>query len=154
MTIADMSRVDRTVEIQAPPERVWRALTNADELSTWFQVTIEGEVAPGREVWMTSVHAQYAGQRFRVRFIEMTPPLRFVWQWHPGEVDTNVDYSKEPMTTVTFTLEPTETGTRLSVAETGFDEICLARRAKVYADNSQGWTDVLVWRKRHAEAAG
>lgn len=84
----------------------------------------------------------------------MTPPRRFVWQWHPGEVDANVDYSREPLTTVTFTLAPSGAGTQLSVAETGFDEISLARRAKVYGDNSQGWTEVLGWLPQYAEAAG
>jgi uncharacterized protein YndB with AHSA1/START domain len=153
MELAELSRIDRTIEIKAPPERVWRALTNAAELSAWFQLTIEGELAPGKEVWMTSVHPQHAGQRFLVRVTEMSPPRRFVWQWHPGEVDRNVDYSREPRTTVTFTLEPTETGTRLSVKETGFDEISLARRAKVYGDNSQGWTEVLGWLQRYVEAA-
>ena len=64
-----------------------------------------------------------------------------------------MDYSREPRTTVTFTLEPSGAGTRLSVAETGFEEISLARRAKVYADNSQGWTEVLGWLKRYGEAA-
>jgi len=154
MPIAELSRIDRTIEIQAPPERVWRALTNADELSAWFQVTIEGDIAPDSTVWMTSVHPQHAGQRFRVRFTELTPPRRLVWQWHPGEVDPAVDYSREPETTVTFTLEPSGRGTRLSVSETGFDQISLARRAKAYADNSQGWTEVLVWLQKYVEAAG
>ena len=153
MTVAEMSRIDRTIEIKAPPERVWRALTDARELSAWFQVTIEGDIAPGQEVWMTTVHTEHAGQRFRVRFVEMTPPTRFVWQWHPGEVDPNFDYSREPRTTVTFTLEPSESGTRLSVAETGFNEISLARRAKAYKDNSQGWTVVLVWLLKYVEGA-
>jgi uncharacterized protein YndB with AHSA1/START domain len=153
MTVAEMSRIDRTIEIQAPPERVWRALTDTRELSAWFQVAIEGDIAPGQEVWMTTVHTEHAGQRFRARFVEMTPPTRFVWQWYPGEVDPNVDYSREPRTTVTFTLEPSESGTRLSVAETGFNEISLARRAKVYEDNSQGWTVVLVWLLKYAEGA-
>jgi uncharacterized protein YndB with AHSA1/START domain len=102
---------------------------------------------------MTSIHPDHKGQRFRVRFTEMTPPHRFVWQWHPGEVDPNVDYSREPRTTVTFTLEPSASGTRLSVSETGFDEISLARRAKVYKDNSQGWAEVLLWLQKHVEAA-
>lgn len=153
MPIAELSRIDRTIEIQAPLERVWRALTSADELSAWFQVRIEGEIAPGREVWMTSVHPQHTGQRFPVRILELTPPRRVVWQWHPGEVDPAVDYSREPRTTVTFTLEPSGQGTRLSVAETGFDELALARRAKAYADNSQGWTEVLVWLQTYAETA-
>ena len=153
MTVAELSRIDRTIELNAPRERVWRALTNADELSAWFQVKIEGAVAPDIDVWMTSLHPGHAGQRFRVRFTEMTPPERFVWEWHPGEVDPERDYSREPRTTVTFTLEPSARGTRLSVSETGFDEIALARRAKVYKDNSQGWLEVLVWLQTYVEEA-
>ena len=152
MTIAELSRIDRSIEIQAPPERVWRALTSRAELSEWFQVKIDGEIVPGRDIWMTSVHPEHAGQRFRVLVTEMTPPRRLVWRWHPGEVDPAVDYSKEPLTTVTFTLEPSGPGTRLSVAETGFDEISLARRAKVHADNAQGWAEVLVWLQKYVEA--
>jgi uncharacterized protein YndB with AHSA1/START domain len=63
------------------------------------------------------------------------------------------NYSKESTTTVTFTLEPSDRGTRLSVSETGFDAISLARRAKVYKDNSQGWAEVLVWLQKYVEAA-
>jgi uncharacterized protein YndB with AHSA1/START domain len=153
MTIGELSRIDRTIEIKAPPERVWRALTSAAELSAWFQVKIEGEITPGNEVWMTTTHAEHAGMRFRVRFVDMTQPRRFAWQWCPGAVDPTVDYSREPQTTVTFTLEPSAGGTRLSVAETGFDQVALTRRAKVYADNSQGWTEVLGWLQRYAETA-
>lgn len=153
MTIAELSRIDRTIEIKASPERVWRALTTVDELSAWFQVTIEGALTPNSDVWMTSVNPEHAGQRFRVRVVEMTAPHRLVWQWHPGEIDPNVDYDREPRTTVTFLLERSSQGTRLSVSETGFDEISLTRRAKVYGDNSQGWTEVLVWLQKHVEAA-
>jgi uncharacterized protein YndB with AHSA1/START domain len=153
MTVAELSRIDRTTEINAPPERVWRALTSAEELSAWFQVRVEGAIAPGSEVWMTSTHAQHTGVRFLVRFTTMIPPHRLAWQWHPGAVDPNVDYSHEPWTTVTFTLEPSGGGTRLTVSETGFDAISLARRAKVYQDNSQGWTEVLGWLQRYVHEA-
>jgi len=54
---------------------------------------------------------------------------------------------------VTFTLTPSENGTRLDVSETGFDEISLARRAKVYEDNSQGWTEVLGWLQKYARSS-
>jgi uncharacterized protein YndB with AHSA1/START domain len=55
---------------------------------------------------------------------------------------------------VVFTLEPSGQGTRLSLAETGFDEIPLARRAKAYADNAQGWTEMLVCLQKYVDAAG
>lgn len=153
MTVAELSRIDRTIELNAPPERVWRALTNAAELSAWFQVTIDGDLAPGNDIWMTSVHPAHAGVRFPVRIAEMTRPRRIVWEWHPGEVDPHADYSREPRTTVTFSLEPSGRGTRLSVSETGFDAIALERRAKAYKDNSEGWAEVLVWLQNYVEEA-
>jgi uncharacterized protein YndB with AHSA1/START domain len=153
MTIGAVDRIDRTIDIKAAPEEVWRALTTGEELAAWFRVTIEGTIAPDAVVWMTSKSPGYEGQRFSVHIKEMTPPRRFVWEWHPGVLDHAVDYSRESPTTVTFTLEPSPTGTRLSVSETGFDQIPSTRRAKVHEDNSQGWTQVLVWVQEHVEAA-
>jgi uncharacterized protein YndB with AHSA1/START domain len=154
MVIDELSRIDRSIEVNAPPDKVWRVLTTAKDLATWFKVTVDGDIAPGAEIWMTSRYPGHEGKRFAVRITEMTPPRRFAWQWHPGAVDPSVDYSREPWTTVTFTLEPAGKGTRLSVSETGFTEISLARRAKVYADNTQGWTEVIVWIQKYAEAQG
>jgi uncharacterized protein YndB with AHSA1/START domain len=153
MTDAEMHRIDRTIDIEAPVERVWLALTDASEIAAWFQVQIEGDIVPGADVWMTSVHPGHEGQRFAVRIVEMSRPHRVVWEWHPGEIDPGVDYSREPRTTVTFTLEAAGRGTRVTVSEAGFDRISLARRAKVFADNSRGWTEVIVWLQKHVEAA-
>ena len=153
MMLKELSRIDRAIEINAPPDRVWRALTDPTEIARWFDVDIEGPFAAGREVWMTSKHPDYVGMRFRVRVTDITPPTRMVWKWHPGAVDPKVDYSREPETTVTFTVEPSPSGTRLTVAETGFDEISLERRAKVFADNTQGWTEVLAAIQKHVEAS-
>jgi uncharacterized protein YndB with AHSA1/START domain len=152
MSLAELMRIDRSIDIEASPERVWRALTDAEHLSAWFQVRIEGDIATGSAVWMTSTTPDQVGQRFRVRFMELTPPRRLVWRWHPGAVDPAVDYSREPETVVTFILEAAGSGTKLSVSETGFDEVSLARRAKVYEDNNQGWAEVLVWLQEHVEA--
>jgi uncharacterized protein YndB with AHSA1/START domain len=154
MTADQQHRIDRTIEVNAPPDRVWRVLTTAKDVAAWFQMKVEGEIVEGADVWMTTTNPAYAGQRFKVRIKEVTPPRRFVWEWHPGAVDPAVDYSKERCTTVTFTLEPSGRGTRLSVAETGFDAISLERRAKVYADNTQGWSIVTVWIQEYAEAQG
>jgi uncharacterized protein YndB with AHSA1/START domain len=146
-------RIDRTIEINAAPDRVWRMLTTARHVAAWFRMTVEGEFAPGAAVWMTPTSPGYEGKRFEVRITEMTPPTRFAWQWHPGAVDPAVDYSREPWTTVTFVLEPSGRGTRLSVSEIGFTEISLPRRAAVFADNSGGWTAVIDWIRAYAEAA-
>jgi uncharacterized protein YndB with AHSA1/START domain len=154
MMTDELTQIERTIDVNASPERVWRALTTAEDLAEWFKVGVEGVIAPGAEVWMTSKYPGHEGTRFVVKVTEMTPPHRFAWQWHPGAVDPGVDYSREPWTTVTFTLEPSGRGTRLRVLETGFNEISLARRAKVFQDNSQGWTEVIVWIQKYVEAKG
>jgi uncharacterized protein YndB with AHSA1/START domain len=153
MTEVEQLRIDRTIDIQASPERVWRALTDAAELAAWFQVRIEGKISAGADIWMTSEHPEHAGMRWSVRIVELTRPRRVVWSWHPGAVDPAIDYSMEPPTTVTFTLEASGPGTRVTVSETGFELLPLARRAKAYADNVEGWTEVIVWLQRHVEAA-
>lgn len=153
MTDTVALRIDRTIEVEAPPARVWRALTDARELGTWFQVRIEGEIAEGQEIWMTSEHAEHAGMRWSLLVAELTPPRRVVWKWNPGAIDPSVDYSAEPRTTVTFTLEPVAHGTRVTVSEVGFELVPLARRAKAFEDNRLGWTQVMSWLQAYVEEA-
>ena len=45
----------------------------------------------------------------------------------------------EPMTLVEFDLEEVDGGTKLTVTESGFDNIPLARRAEAFRMNSEGW---------------
>jgi hypothetical protein len=54
-------------------------------------------------------------------------------------VDAKVDYSAEPATLIVFTLEEKPEGILLTVTESGFDEIPLARRAEAFKANEQGW---------------
>ena len=39
--------VERNVDLDATPDEVWRALTEPDELATWFGPEVELDVRPG-----------------------------------------------------------------------------------------------------------
>ncbi len=41
-------RIEKTIDINAPVERVWRALTDYREFGTWFRVNLEEPVRAGR----------------------------------------------------------------------------------------------------------
>ena len=69
----------------------------------------------------------------------MEPERLFSFRWHPYAVDQRVDYSAEPTTLVVFQLEETRDGILLTVTESGFDQIPLARRATAFEANQQGW---------------
>jgi uncharacterized protein YndB with AHSA1/START domain len=144
-----LASIEKQTFLRAPRARVWRALTNAQEFANWFGVEIEGSFAPGARVEMTSTIPGYEGQRFFVIVERMDAEHTFSWRWHPGAQDPNVDYEKEPMTVVTFTLEESEGGTTLTVVETGFDQIALERRARVYEDNVNGWEQQLIAIGKH-----
>jgi hypothetical protein len=67
------------------------------------------------------------------------PQQRFAFRWHPYAVEQDVDYTQEPMTLVMFELADAADGILLTISESGFDRIPLARRAKAFSANDGGW---------------
>ena len=133
-------RIERSVEISAPPDRVWRALTDYREFGRWFRVNLEGPFVTGKQARGRITYPGYEHLVMEVTVTAMEPTRRFAFTWHPYAVDPGADYSKEPPTVVEFTLTPTATGTRLVVTESGFDAIPAHRRDEAFRMNSGGWS--------------
>ena len=142
--------IEKKTLLHAPRSRVWRALADSTEFGTWFGVKFEGPFSPGalmRGVLVgTTVDAEvaklqkaHAGLPFEITIEEMQPERLFSFRWHPHAIEPGVDYSAEPTTLVTFTLEDMADGTLLAVTESGFDRIPLARRAQAFTANEGGW---------------
>jgi uncharacterized protein YndB with AHSA1/START domain len=73
--------------------------------------------------------------------VERIEPERyFSYRWHPYALDAAVNYSAEPMTLVEFILKETDGGTAVTIVESGFDGIPLARRKEAFRMNDGGWT--------------
>jgi hypothetical protein len=85
----------------------------------------------------------YQGISFEIKIERMQPERLFWFRWHSGAVEPGIDYASEPTTLVVFTLEKVPDGVQLTVAESGFDQIPLARRAKAFSANQGGWTLVI-----------
>src|SRR5712692_5642737 len=143
-------RIEKKILLQAPRKRVWRALSDSTEFGTWFGVKFDGPFMPGATIHgvivTTKVNAEvakaqkpYEGLPFEITIEQMEPERLFSFRWHPNAVERGVDYSAEPTTLVVFTLEEVADGVMLTVTESGFDGIPLARRAKAFTANEQGW---------------
>jgi len=132
-------RIEKRVVLRAPRSRVWRAISDAKEFATWFRITLDGAFAEGRTVRgrVTSPGHEHLKVEMLVERIE--PERYFSYRWHPYATDPAMDYSAEPMTLVEFTLEEAEDGTALTIVESGFDRIPLARRAEAFRMNTEGW---------------
>jgi len=132
-------RIEKQVTLNATRSRVWRALTDVAQFNAWFGVTLTSPFTPGAEV-SGKLNARGYDHLTITIWIETLEPERFFsFRWHPYAIDPDVDYSAEPTTLVSFTLEDAAGGTQLTIVESGFDAIPESRRAKAFASNSGGW---------------
>jgi len=151
MTTTATDRIEKRISLRAPRARVWRALTDAKEFGEWFGVKFDGSFAAGQPCHGVMVGTTvdpvvgeapkaHAGKPFDITIDRVEPERLFSFRWHPYAIDPKVDYSSEPTTLVEFTLQETPDGTMLTVTESGFDNIPIARRAEAFTANEGGWT--------------
>jgi uncharacterized protein YndB with AHSA1/START domain len=126
-TISEIAGIERRLELEAEPERVWRALTDEAELSAWFCQAASFPTTVGSDGWFEwTDHGRYA-----VRLEAHETPSRLAWRWAR---DAGVGVEDGPSTLVEFRLEPRPGGgTILGLLETGFDA------TSSRDDNVHGW---------------
>jgi uncharacterized protein YndB with AHSA1/START domain len=139
--MADTDRIEKKITLRAPRSRVWRAITNAEEFGAWFRVKLEGAFVEGATIRGKITHPSYEHLIMELQVERIEPERYFAYRWHPYAIDPTVDYSPEPMTLVEFRLDDAEGATLLTIVESGFDRIPLARRAEAFKMNEHGWTE-------------
>lgn len=131
--------IEKTIEIRAPVERVWRALTNSQEFGSWFGVAFDEPFAMGKVATGHFTHQGGEHMRWNATVDQIIPMTLFSFRWHPYALDPDIDYSGEEQTLIRFALEPIAEGVRLRITETGFDKVPQYRRAEALRMNTRGW---------------
>lgn len=139
MTTASTHVIEKQIELKAPISRVWRAITNHREFGEWFRVNLEGPFEVGKTTRGNITWPGYEHLVWKAVVQIIEPERLFSFTWHPYAVNPAIDYSKELPTLVEFRLEPTPTGTRLTITESGFENVPEARRAEAFLRNDGGW---------------
>jgi uncharacterized protein YndB with AHSA1/START domain len=143
-------RIEKRILLRAPLERVWNAVSDAKQFGRWFGAAFDGTFEAGSrltgKIVPTAVDAEVAklqephrGKPFELTVERIEPPHRITFRWHPFAIAPGVDYSQEPMTSIVFELKETPEGVQLTITESGFDRIPLARRAEAFKANEGGW---------------
>jgi len=152
MAASSTDRIEKQILLRAPRSRVWRALTDAGEFGAWFRVNLEGAFRPGAETRGRITYPGYEHLTMEVLVERMEPESLFSFRWHPYAVDPGADYRSEPTTLVEFRLEAVDGGTRLTLTESGFDQLPAHRRDEAYRMNDGGWTQQVLNIERHVSA--
>lgn len=155
-------KIEKQVVLRAPLDRVWRAISDAEEFGRWFGVRFDGPFVAGTSVTAaitpTAVDGEVAkrqephtGVRSTWQIVAVEPPRRFAYRWHPFAVDPDIDYDQEPTTLVEFTLAERPDGVLLTITESGFEAIPPARRGPSLEANGEGWAIQTTLVRRYVE---
>ena len=128
-------RIERTVDLAQPPDKVWAALTTAEGLASWFGQQATIDLRPGGAASMTWDSGHTAGMRVE----RVEEPTVFGFTWHIYGLPDD-----DPRRTyVEFTLEPAGSGTRLTVVESGFSQLPEGAYREAFDGNTRGWASEL-----------
>jgi uncharacterized protein YndB with AHSA1/START domain len=160
---SETDRIEKAILLRAPRHRVWLALTDSQAFGSWFGMRLEGPFVPGKSVRgvvvpttvdpaVARLQKDFEGLPIELTVERIEPEHLFSFRWHPHAIERGVDFSFEPTTLVAFELVEVGDGIRLTVTESGFDTIPLARRAKAFTANAEGWGLVVKLIERYLEA--
>ena len=117
MTVIDKTDKSQTdsisFEFDLPhgPDKVWRALTEPALLSEWLLPVLDMKLERGSAFrFKTQPHPDWDGI-VNCRLIDIEEKKKLSYSWVVGDMLNTV---------VTFNLAPTDTGTRLSLVQSGF----------------------------------
>ena len=98
------------VDLRHPPEKVWRALTDATLLTEWLLPVVGFKLEAGAAFTFQAPPQPGWDGVVNCRLAEIEAQRKLSWSWVVGDIDT----------VVTFTLTPTPAGTHLSLVQSGF----------------------------------
>lgn len=146
-------KIEKTIDLKASAERVWRAITDHNEFGEWFRVALEKPFIVGEITEGNITYEGYEHMRLEARVKTMDTNKLFAFYWCPiGDENGNAPLG-EMETLVEFQLEEIESGTRLTIIESGFSALPDdQRRVDALRRNSEGWEGQTLNIAAHVEA--
>ncbi len=87
-------RIEKTVELNAPVERVWRALTDHKEFGEWFRVKLDGPFVPGEVSTGQITYPGYEHIKWNATIEQMEAPRLFSFRWPHEGIELTPVYSR------------------------------------------------------------
>ena len=135
-------KITKTLFLKAPPEHVWRFLTEADKLALWFHRGRADLADGGDYVLETNSYGKEGEKLVWGAVLEMTPPERLVHSFthnHLNGVETRC----------IWTLEAVEGGTILTLVHEGWEQVGDGAFAMA-ANHDSGWDEHFLRLRRVA----
>ena len=134
---AEELKIQFEIEIDAPPARVWEKMASQNAMNAWLARNLVFEHEVGGRFQMKGEVPGEGPYLFTGEVVKIVAEkeLAFTWKSELGE-----DGEWTEHTLVRFQLEPTESGTRVTLTHTGFEALDAELAKKAYEGHVQGWT--------------
>ena len=140
--------IEREVAIEAPVDRVWSLITEAEHLGTWFgDAGAEIDLRPGG-----ALEVHWDGHTLIGTVDAVEPTSRFAFRWHQLDTPAGAELTEQNSTLVEFSLTSDGDTTHVRVVESGFGSLSLPvkEQAEMRAGHAGGWPNELADLKTHA----
>src|SRR5665213_1561702 len=108
--------IEKEITIQASQEAVYDAISNQEKITSWFPNAVEGKLAVGE----SPVFDFGTGNKVRIYVESAQPHDYFAYRWVPRRGNYVGDVLAVPNTLVEFFIQKADTGTKVTLKETGF----------------------------------
>ena len=115
-------------ELEHPPAKVWRALTEPALVAQWLMST-DMPAETGKAFTFKAEPMPWWDGVVKSEILELEPQRRLRYTWKGGPAAAVLD------TVVTWTLVPTASGTRLELEHSGFKP----EQSQAFAGAGLGW---------------
>ena len=126
-------KITKTIFLKAPPEHVWKFLTEADRLALWFHKGGVDLKANGDYTLLSNTYGKENEKLCWGKVLEFDPPRRLVHTF-------THNFIKGAETRCVWTLEAAEGGTVLTLVHDGWENV-EDNVFNMAADHDTGWDE-------------
>lgn len=140
--------IERDITIDAPADRVWSLITEAEHLGTWFgEAGARVDLRPGG-----AIEVRWDGHGLDGVVHVVDPTDLFAFWWRQLDVPAGTALGHGNSTLVEFRLEQVGASTVVHLVESGFDALDLPEddRRSMHAAHTGGWEREIAELGTHA----
>ncbi len=127
--------IERNITVKAPKERVYSAIADPTQVTTWFPDAVEGKYEVGEQ----PIFDFGTEGKSRIYIVDAKPFEYFSYRWVAGETGVVDDVTKVANTLVEFMIEEMGGETKVTVKESGFSAYAADVAQEKFDMNSGGW---------------
>jgi len=132
----------KEVTINAPVSKVWKALSEKEQINKWFMVTEDFDTTPGAKFHIGK--KKDGSNHIKCTLTEFIPEKKISYTW---------DVFEPPVETlVTYEIEPDGDKTKLTLTHSRFELVAADEREQSVKDHTGGWSHFMNKIKEYIES--